>query len=252
MKIGAQLYTAHDLTKTLEGFSETLKRVADIGYTTVQVSGTCAYEPEWLAEELKKTGLTCGITHTPFDRMVSDTDKVIAEHTTFGCNYIGIGGFFGGVEGMPKFIADATPVAEKMKAAGKMFMYHNHAWEYENKCADGRTVMENLSDAFPADLMGFTLDVYWCKFGGYDPVSEIKRLSGRLPCVHLKDMLLEDGEKKMAWVGGGNTMDFEAICNAFVDAGSKYAYVEQDNCYGEDPLVCLKRSYDYLHSLGLD
>ena len=252
MKIGAQLYTAHDLTKTLKGFSETLKRVADIGYTTVQVSGTCAYEPEWLAEELKKTGLTCGITHTPFDRMVSDTDKVIAEHTTFGCNYIGIGGFFGGVEGMPKFIADATPVAEKMKAAGKMFMYHNHAWEYENKCADGRTVMENLSDAFPADLMGFTLDVYWCKFGGYDPVYEIKRLSGRLPCVHLKDMLLENGEKKMAWVGGGNTMDFEAICNAFVDAGSKYAYVEQDNCYGEDPLVCLKRSYDYLHSLGLD
>lgn len=252
MKIGAQLYTAHDLTKTLEGFSETLKRVADIGYTTVQVSGTCAYEPEWLAEELKKTGLTCGITHTPFDRMVSDTDKVIAEHTTFGCDYIGIGGFFGGVEGMPKFIADATPVAEKMKAAGKMFMYHNHAWEYENKCADGRTVMENLSDAFPADLVGFTLDVYWCKFGGYDPISEIKRLSGRLPCVHLKDMLLEDGEKKMAWVGGGNTMDFEAICNAFVDAGSKYAYVEQDNCYGEDPLVCLKRSYDYLHSLGLN
>ena len=118
MKIGAQLYTAHDLTKTLEGFSETLKRVADIGYTTVQVSGTCAYEPEWLAEELKKNGLTCGITHTPFDRMVSDTDKVIAEHTTFGCDYIGIGGFFGGVEGMPKFIADATPVAEKMKAAG--------------------------------------------------------------------------------------------------------------------------------------
>ncbi len=251
MKIGAQLYTAHDLTKTLEGFSETLKRVADIGYTTVQVSGTCAYEPEWLAEELKKNGLTCGITHTPFDRMVSDTDKVIAEHTTFGCDYIGIGGFFGGVEGMPKFIADATPVAEKMKAAGKMFMYHNHAWEYENKCADGRTVMENLADAFPADLMGFTLDVYWCKFGGYDPLSEIKRLSGRLPCVHLKDMLLENGEKKMAWVGGGNTMDFEAICSAFIEAGSKYAYVEQDDCYGEDPLVCLKRSYDYLRSLGL-
>ena len=55
----------------------------------------------------------------------------------------------------------------------------------------------------------------------------------------------------MAWVGGGNTMDFEAICNAFIEAGSKYAYVEQDDCYGEDPLVCLKRSYDYLRSLGL-
>ena len=39
MKIGAQLYTLHNFTKTLEGFSEALKKVADIGYTSVQVSG---------------------------------------------------------------------------------------------------------------------------------------------------------------------------------------------------------------------
>ena len=37
MKIGAQLYTVRDFCKTLDGFSETLKKVADIGYTTVQV-----------------------------------------------------------------------------------------------------------------------------------------------------------------------------------------------------------------------
>ena len=59
MKIGAQLYSVHDYTKTLDGFSESLKKVADIGYTSVQVSGTCAYEPEWLAEQLKANGLTC-------------------------------------------------------------------------------------------------------------------------------------------------------------------------------------------------
>ena len=43
MKIGAQLYTLHTLTQTLDGFSDALKRVADIGYTSVQVSGTCDY-----------------------------------------------------------------------------------------------------------------------------------------------------------------------------------------------------------------
>ena len=31
MQIGAQLYTAHNHTKTLEDFSATLKKVADIG-----------------------------------------------------------------------------------------------------------------------------------------------------------------------------------------------------------------------------
>ena len=38
MKIGAQLYTLRDSCKDLESFAETLKKVADIGYTTVQVS----------------------------------------------------------------------------------------------------------------------------------------------------------------------------------------------------------------------
>lgn len=66
MKIGAQLYTLHNFTKTLEGFSEALKKVADIGYTSVQVSGTCAYEPEWLAEQLNANGLTCDLTHYEF------------------------------------------------------------------------------------------------------------------------------------------------------------------------------------------
>ena len=54
MIIGAQLYTLRDFCRNLSDFSETLKKVADIGYTTVQVSGTCAYEAEWLRDELKK------------------------------------------------------------------------------------------------------------------------------------------------------------------------------------------------------
>ena len=65
-------------------------------------------------------------------------------------------------------------------------------------------------------------------------------------------MLLDGGEKKMSWVGGGNVMDFEKICQAFIDAGSKYAFVEQDNCNGEDPFDCLKKSFDYLRSIGLN
>ena len=59
MKIGAQFYTIRDFCKTLDDFSESLKKVADIGYKTVQISGTCAYTPEWLKAELLKNGLEC-------------------------------------------------------------------------------------------------------------------------------------------------------------------------------------------------
>ena len=64
MKIGAQLYTVHEHTKTLPDLAEALKKVADIGYRYVQVSGTCDYEPVWLKEQLEKNGLCCVLTHT--------------------------------------------------------------------------------------------------------------------------------------------------------------------------------------------
>ena len=113
--------------------------------------------------------------------------------------------------------------------------------------------MEHLSEAFTPEEMGFTLDTYWVKYGGAEVIPEIERLSGRVPVVHFKDMLVtEDGERRMSWVGGGNALDFEKIIPAFEKAGTKFAYIEQDNCYGESPFDCLKKSRDYLTSLGLD
>ena len=56
MQIGAQLYTARQTCQTLEGFADTLARIADIGYRIVQISGTCPYEADWLKGQLDRTG----------------------------------------------------------------------------------------------------------------------------------------------------------------------------------------------------
>lgn len=253
MIIGAQLFTVRDFCKNLDDFAETLKKVADIGYTTVQVSGTCAYQADWLAEQLRANGLTCGLTHYNYDRILHETEAVIAEHKTFGCKYIGVGCMPGAnVANYPKFVEDAKGSAQKIHDAGLQFMYHNHAFEYENKMEDGRPVMFHIADDFTPEQLCFTLDTYWVKAGGYEVVPEIERLAGRLPVIHFKDMFLtEDGQKKMAWVGGGNQLDFEKIIPAFEKAGTQLAYIEQDDCNGENPFDCLKKSYDYLTSLGL-
>ena len=74
MKIGAQLFTLREMTQTPDGFAGALKRVADIGYTAVQVSATCPFEAEWLKAELAKNGLQCVLTHTPVPRLTGETD----------------------------------------------------------------------------------------------------------------------------------------------------------------------------------
>ena len=80
-----------DFCKDLDGFSESLKKVADIGYKNVQISGTCPYETQWLKEELKKNGLKCVLTHTQAESLIKETDKVVEDHNIFGCDYVGLG-----------------------------------------------------------------------------------------------------------------------------------------------------------------
>ncbi len=246
MEIGAQLYTVRDFCKDPDALAETLKKVADIGYKHVQVSGTCAYEAEWLGRELRENGLSCVLTHIPAKRLLEETEQVVADHDVLNCTYIGLGyyKFDPAVEKYREFCGKYAPVADKIAAAGKYFMYHNHAGEFQE--IGGKTVLAKLAEDFSADKMGFTLDTYWVQVGGGDPADWIRRLSGRVPCIHLKDYA---HDAQMAVVGEGS-IDFDRVFSNAEDAGTKYMLVEQDHCYGEDPFDCLKRSYAFLRSRG--
>ncbi len=254
MVIGAQLYTVRDFAKDLCGFSETLKKVADIGYKTVQVSGTCDYEAEWLRAELEKNGLSCVLTHTKPTEIIENTETVCKNHDVFACKYIGVGAMPGGGkvtdEIYEKFVSDFMPAAKIIKENGHKLFYHNHAFEY-SRSADGRLFMEKLLSDFSAEFLGITFDTYWAQFAGADPAEWLLKLKGRVECLHLKDMTATFNNKnRMAPVGCGN-MNFEKIIASAETAGAEFLLVEQDDCYEEDPFDCLKKSYDYLTSLGL-
>jgi sugar phosphate isomerase/epimerase len=256
MLIGAQLFTLRDFCKTTQDLDETLKKVADMGMTTVQLSGVCGYEAEWMDERLKAYGLTADITHFAYDRIVKQPQETADFHNRMGCKYIGIGGMPQqymlpySPEKLDGFIAEIRPSVETFAANGNKFMYHNHNREFA--MIEGKTVLEHLCDAFTPEQIGITADVYWMQYAGENPVKWLYKLAGRTDCVHFKDMFNDGNEKRMSWVGGGNMMNFEQIAAAFIDAGAKYAYVEQDDCYGEDPFECLKKSYAYLRSIGLE
>ena len=63
MKIGAQLYNVRNFCKTPEDLSQTLQKIAAIGYRYIQASGICACDPTWLVAELKKNGKKQYHTH---------------------------------------------------------------------------------------------------------------------------------------------------------------------------------------------
>ena len=247
MEIGAQFFTIRDFCKNTDDFAESLKKVAYIGYKTVQSSGTCDYEPEWLKNELDKNGLKCVLTHIPANRLLSNPAQVACDHDIFGCKYVGLGGFgFSGdnTKTCGDFASEYDAVARELKKRGKYFMYHNHDQEFKKE--NGRLIIERLAEIMPSEKMGFTLDTFWVQAGGGDPAQWLEKLSGRVPCIHLKDYSYG---RKMAVIGEGN-INFDRVFEKAESAGTEYMLVEQDDCNGEDPFDCLKRSYEYLHSLG--
>ncbi len=254
MIIGAQLYTLREYTKTLDGFAEALKKVADIGYTAVQVSGTCDFEAAWLRDKLQENGLHCVITHTNPTRILQQTQQVIQAHRTFGCRFIGIGMAPGGMEAYDEFVRTFKPVAQNIADAGMQLAYHNHNIEFARTGKGHELFFDRLLQDFTPRELAITFDTYWAQAGGADAAAWLRKLSGRVRNIHLKDMafVLGDGLKgmRMAPVGEGN-MNFDAILSAAEDAGTEYLLVEQDDCYGEDPFTCLEISYRNLRAKGL-
>lgn len=244
MKIGAQLYTVRDFCKNLSDFEETLQRVADMGYQYVQVSGTCDYEPLWLKGALDRAGLKCVLTHIPPERIAQNTSEVIADHDVFACKNIGIGYYEVHKEGVEAFYQRFGSAGALLNKHGKRLCYHNHDQEFIR--LGDRTVLELLAERFAPEELCFTPDTYWIQAGGGDPAQWIRRLGGRVPCVHLKDMAYG---RKMAALGTGN-LNMDGALAACEDAGTEYLLVEQDDCNGADPFACLKISYDFLKSRG--
>ncbi len=257
MIIGAQLYTARELCRTEEGLEDTLRACSEMGYRAVQLSGVCEYDPQWMAEKLSKYGLAAPLTHTPYRRIVDDTYAVIEAHRVFGAGYVGLGSCpdlkASGCdpEVLDRALDELEPAVMKIRDAGLKFMYHNHNMEFSHG-PDGRTLLERIAARFPGDAAGITLDCYWACAGGADPAEWLTKLTGRVDCIHLKDMVYsgEDKAVRMAPVGCGN-LNHKAILTAAGLAGTRYAFVEQDRTYGLGALEALRVSLENLRAMGM-
>ncbi|NOU95531.1 TIM barrel protein [Paenibacillus sp. LMG 31456] len=252
MKIAAQLYTVRDFLKTPENIAESLKKVKQIGYDAVQVSGVGPIGNQELKDLADGEQLTICATHIPYQDLTERLDEVIQKHQLWGCKYVGLGGmpneYRDSKEGYISFAKQASEIGRKLDAAGLKFIYHNHNFEFAK--FDGKTGMEILLEESDPSAFDFELDVYWVQAGGGDAVEWVRKFDGRMKVVHLKDMAVTaNREQLFAEVGEGN-MNFPAILNACREIGVEWAAVEQDQSYGRDPFECLATSFNNLKKLG--
>lgn len=259
MKTGAQLYTVRAYTQNEKDFSCTVKKIAEMGYKTVQLSAIGKdLKPQRIREICDEAGLEIALTHSDGNRILYDTERLIEEHDIMGCKYIGLGCMpekYQSPQWLYHFAEDFKEPAEKIAAAGKLLMYHNHALEFRKFAAENapdaapdKRVIEYLTEWFSAKELGFTLDTYWVQAAGGDVCEWIRTLKDRIPCVHLKDMEVTENGPVMAPVMEGN-LNFAAILKELENTCCEYLLVEQDVCR-TSPFDCLKKSYDNLAAAG--
>ncbi|MEA3408459.1 MAG: sugar phosphate isomerase/epimerase [Chloroflexota bacterium] len=250
--VGAQLYTVRGYTQNLEGVAETLEKVADIGYSAIQISGFGPVDANEVAKIVEDNGLTVASTHTSWDRFLNDLDGVIEEHRLWDCDHPAIGGLpasYRSLEGLERFVDELAPIAERLAEAGMDFSYHNHNHEFV-KYGD-KTWLEMLCERTDPDMLKMELDVYWVQAGGADPALWVKKCAGREPLLHLKDMIVTpEREQRFAEIGEGN-LNWPAILEAAREGGVEWYLVEQDQTYDRDPFESLAISYRNLQAMGL-
>lgn len=253
MLVGAQGFTVRAFAQDEAGIAETMKKLAAIGYRTLQVSAFAAIPAERMRALADENGLKIVVTHTNPDRILAEPEVVAREHEIYGCKHVGIGmmpqKYVGSREGLEQFLKDFDRASRVFHEHGQKLQYHNHCFEYQK--FDGAPLIDIMADETDPELWGFIVDLFWTQVGGRNPATQLRMLEGRVDVCHFKDLAIEGWDKKFAAIGEGN-LCWDEIFEACRDTGVQYAMVEQDDAYGRDPFDELRISYEYLKRAGLE
>lgn len=246
-QVAAQLYTLRDFLKTPEDIATSLKKVRQIGYEAVQISGMAPISEEELIKILDGEGLTCCATHEPSNTILETPEKVVERLQALGCRYTAYpypaGIKMSDEQQVRDLAAGLESAGAVLRAAGQVLTYHNHSMELFR--LGDRTALDIIYDeTSPENLQG-ELDTYWLQYGGANHVDWCRKLNGRLPLIHLKDYKITEDDKPIyAEIGAGN-LNFDKIIGVAEDAGCQWFIVEQDTCPG-DPFDSLQQSFEYI------
>ncbi|UOR13764.1 sugar phosphate isomerase/epimerase family protein [Halobacillus amylolyticus] len=239
--IAAQMYTLRNEVK--QDFASTLKKVADLGFSGVELAGYEGLSAGDLRKLLDQLGLKAASSHIPLDELTHHLPQVIEDQKTLGSKYV-VCPYF-----EPKREEDYDDLVTNLKKAGEIcsqegltLCYHNHDFELE-KLSDGRTALQTIFEETDAEHVQTEFDVYWLKKAGEDPIKWLERYKGRTPLLHLKDMTTDD-EQFFAELGTGG-IDIESILEKGKDTGVHWWIVEQDESR-KTPLESLEISLEYL------
>ncbi|MEI6048336.1 MAG: TIM barrel protein [Bacteroidota bacterium] len=249
MPLGFQVWTVKDML--IKDFSGTLKKIADLGYQSVEMCSPPGYESSGFgplmklkAPEMKKiindAGLICPSSHYGMDELRNHLDERITFALESGQTQMILSSF-----GLPEkaTLSDWQKAADELnkmgvpaKKAGLQMGYHNHHMEFGK--IDGTLIYDALMNQLDPEYIKMQFQVAVISIG-YKASTYFTKYSGRFISAHLADW--SPVEKKSVPVGQG-IVDWKEFFATLETGGVKNIFVEME-------METFKDSATYIHSL---
>jgi sugar phosphate isomerase/epimerase len=276
LPIGLQLYTVGDLARS--DLAGTLKKIAGIGYQTIELAGFHAHKPAEVraaadAAGLKLTSIHVGAQLRDNEPSLSgDLARLAADVHTLGATHVVMPFFIipermpakGADEAFPAYIKrilgqmtvddwkhNAAFLNEKslvLKREGLQLGYHNHNCEFAP--VGNTTGFDIIAGETDPGSVTLEMDVGWVRAAGLDPIAVLKRYPKRFQLMHVKDVrastqnnfaLSQDPTE----VGRG-IIDWKALLPAAYASGVRKFFVEQEPPFEKDRFASIADSFKYL------
>lgn len=256
--IGLQIYTVRD--QMAADTPGTIKAIAEAGFHQIELQSLDGCEK--VMKLAKDHGLAVNSCHFDWNTVVHPSDDglssfqaLLEKAVKVKLSHLVMPYFDArdrkSLDDYKRLAANLNKAAVLTKKAGLQLAYHNHSFEYEPM--NGSNGFEVFEKEF-APEMKFELDVFWAKAAGRDPLATIKKLSGRISQLHLKDLkeglalpIYNDIPHEAFKELGKGIIPMEPIIEAAKAAGVAHCHVEQDQ--SPDPLASIKMSIAHLRGL---
>lgn len=265
-EFGIQLWSVRHLMA--EDPAGTLKQIADIGYTDVEMMGD-GYTPDskffgYSTKDFKSLcddlGLGLKTAHTMHTgRVNQDLEVCLIRNWERYCNdtaELGMKALIlayldnGERETMDHYkelIDILNTSAEMAKSYGLEMCYHNHDFEFFE--LDGIIPYDYMLENLDPNMVNFEMDHYWVAKANVNSIDYFKKYPGRFHYWHVKDMA--DTEDRFFAPVGKGIIDYKEIFQHAELSGLKHFHVEQDDFRDYEAMVALDMSHDYLTDMDI-
>ena len=245
--VGVQLYSLRQ--QLAEDFAGSIRRLAEIGYPTVEGYIGMPLGHSAIAEMLRAHDMVMPSCHLPLP-FEGDEGTVMGAIEAYDLRYVIVP-----YQPPEDFTTsdEVKRVCERLNRANRMlrphgvvFGYHNHEFEFAE--IDGRSAYDIMLEELDPSII-LELDTYWAQAAGQDPAELVQKLGKRAPLLHLKDGEADIARRDAPQVAlGEGKVDIDGIVAAGGDH-TEYLVVELDSC-ATDMVEAIGKSFNYLGERG--